>query len=193
MLSASWTMMHGYFKMGNVSCRIVSDTSLFIYKICVSVVSNTCPDHIHTISVHYRIPSCSADEMHVLPQTHPRSPRNLIIWLSVGSTLDDIKLKWKTRRKNLKTRRILPWLLNFIWIWSVTWKVSREWLCFKHRVVFLDLGRPPSSLSSWASPPTYRWCQTNPDKHSSLDTLKRPKKGLRRTQITRNKPRPKIP
>ena len=34
-----WTMKHGYFKMGNISCRIISHTSLFVCKICVHVMS----------------------------------------------------------------------------------------------------------------------------------------------------------
>ena len=36
-------MMHGYFKMGKVSCRIVSDTSLFMCKICVPAASRRVP------------------------------------------------------------------------------------------------------------------------------------------------------
>ena len=38
-------MTHGYFKMGNVSCRIISDTLLFMCKICVPAISTACPRH----------------------------------------------------------------------------------------------------------------------------------------------------
>ena len=46
-----WTMMHGFFKMGNVSCRIVSNTSLFMCKIHVPDMSWPYPCR----SVHHRI------------------------------------------------------------------------------------------------------------------------------------------
>ena len=47
-------MMHEYFKMGNESRRIISDTSLLMYKIHVPTVSMACPCRIHAISVHHR-------------------------------------------------------------------------------------------------------------------------------------------
>ena len=47
-------MMHGYFKMGNVSCRIVSDTTLFTCKIHVLAMSMACPCRIHIVSRHHR-------------------------------------------------------------------------------------------------------------------------------------------
>ena len=46
-------MMHGYFKMDNVSCRIVSDTSLFMCKIRVLAVSMACPCRVHAVSGHH--------------------------------------------------------------------------------------------------------------------------------------------
>lgn len=36
-------MMHGYIKLGNVSCRIVSYTSLFMCKSRVTTISMACP------------------------------------------------------------------------------------------------------------------------------------------------------
>ena len=46
-------MMHGYFKMGNVSCRIVFDTSLYMCKIRVLVVSIACPYRIRAVFGHH--------------------------------------------------------------------------------------------------------------------------------------------
>ena len=46
-------MMHGYFKMVNISCRIVFDTSLFICKICVLAVSMAYPNCFHAVSGHH--------------------------------------------------------------------------------------------------------------------------------------------
>ena len=48
-------MMHGYFKMGSLSCRIVSDTSLFIYKTRIPAVSMTCFCRIHAVPVHHSL------------------------------------------------------------------------------------------------------------------------------------------
>jgi len=48
-------MMHGYFKMGNIPGRIVSDISLFMCKIRVLSVSTTFPCRIHDVSVHHRL------------------------------------------------------------------------------------------------------------------------------------------
>ena len=48
-------MMHGCFEMGNVLCRIVSDTSLSTGKIRVLAVSMAYPSHIHAISGHHRL------------------------------------------------------------------------------------------------------------------------------------------
>ena len=48
-------MMHGYFKMSNVLCCIVSDSSLFICKICVHSVSIPCPYRSAAISRHHRV------------------------------------------------------------------------------------------------------------------------------------------
>ena len=47
--------MHRCFKMGNVSCRIISDTFLFICKIHVSAVSMACHCRIHAASRHHRL------------------------------------------------------------------------------------------------------------------------------------------
>ena len=41
--------------MGNVSCRIVSDTSHFTCKIRVLAMSMACPCRIHAISGHHRL------------------------------------------------------------------------------------------------------------------------------------------
>lgn len=48
-------MMHGYFKLGNVSYRVVFDTSIFIYKVRVGSISRACPCHIHPVSRHHRL------------------------------------------------------------------------------------------------------------------------------------------
>lgn len=50
--SYSQPMMHGCFKVGNVSCCIVSDTLFFIFKIRVLAISKACPYCIHALSGH---------------------------------------------------------------------------------------------------------------------------------------------
>ena len=68
----SLPMMHGYFEMGNVACRIVSDTSLFMCKIRVLAVSMAYPIRIHAISGHHSQqapingPHHSSDKYHML-------------------------------------------------------------------------------------------------------------------------------
>ena len=42
--------MHGCFKIGNISCHIVSDTSLLMFKISVLTISMVCPCRIHAVS-----------------------------------------------------------------------------------------------------------------------------------------------
>ena len=48
-------MMHGYFKMGNALCRMVSNTSLFMCKIRVLIVSMACPFYVYAVSGHHRL------------------------------------------------------------------------------------------------------------------------------------------
>ena len=50
-----FALMHGYFKMSNVSCHIVFDTSLFTCKIHILDVTMAGPCHVHTISGHHRL------------------------------------------------------------------------------------------------------------------------------------------
>lgn len=45
-------MMHEYFKMDKVSCRIVSDTKLCVCKICIPTISMTCPFRIYAVFGH---------------------------------------------------------------------------------------------------------------------------------------------
>ena len=47
-------MMHRYFKMDNILCRIVSDTSLFMHKTRVLAASTMFPSRIHAVSMHQR-------------------------------------------------------------------------------------------------------------------------------------------
>ena len=53
--SLSLAMMHRYFKMGSVSCHIVSDTSLFMCKTRVPTMSLACPYCIYAVFVHHRL------------------------------------------------------------------------------------------------------------------------------------------
>ena len=46
-------MMHGYFEMGNVLCRVVSDTLYFMCKIHVLAVSMVYPSRIHAVCRHH--------------------------------------------------------------------------------------------------------------------------------------------
>ena len=46
-------MMHRYFKMGNVSCRILSLLH-FMCEIRVPAMSTACPCRIHPVSGHHR-------------------------------------------------------------------------------------------------------------------------------------------
>lgn len=46
-------MMHGYFKIDNVSCRIVSGTLPFVCTIYVPIVSMACSCCIHAVSRHH--------------------------------------------------------------------------------------------------------------------------------------------
>lgn len=39
--------MYGYVKIGSISCHIVSNASLFLYKTRISTISMACPCHIH--------------------------------------------------------------------------------------------------------------------------------------------------
>lgn len=51
------SLMHGYIKiakMTNLSCRIESDTSLFVYKIRIHAVFIACSCLIHAASGHHR-------------------------------------------------------------------------------------------------------------------------------------------
>lgn len=47
-------MMHRYFKMSNVSYRILFDISLFIYKIRIPAMSMVCLFCIRAVSRHHR-------------------------------------------------------------------------------------------------------------------------------------------
>ena len=46
-------IMYGYFKMGNGSCRIVYDTSLFTCKTFVLTMSVACLYRVHAVSGHH--------------------------------------------------------------------------------------------------------------------------------------------
>lgn len=48
-----------YSKIGNVVCRIVSNTLLSMCILCVPAISLACPSHIHTIFEHHRLVSGS--------------------------------------------------------------------------------------------------------------------------------------
>lgn len=48
-------MMHRFFKIGKVSCHIVSDTSHFKCKIRVPAISMACPYRLHAVSGHHSL------------------------------------------------------------------------------------------------------------------------------------------
>lgn len=49
----SYLMIHGYFKIGIVSCQIISDTSLSMNKIRLLTISAICPHHIYVVCGHH--------------------------------------------------------------------------------------------------------------------------------------------
>lgn len=50
----SFTIIPGYFEIGNLSCRIISDASLYICKIFGPAISMARPYCIHVVSGHHR-------------------------------------------------------------------------------------------------------------------------------------------
>lgn len=54
-VALSTSIVHRYFKMDNLLCRIIFNTLLFMYKILVFTVSMACPYRITTVSVHHRM------------------------------------------------------------------------------------------------------------------------------------------
>lgn len=51
------SMMHGYFKTGDILCLIISETTLSMCKIRIYVMSMGCPCRIQAVYVHHRFQS----------------------------------------------------------------------------------------------------------------------------------------
>ena len=55
-------MMHRYFKMGNVSYRVTSDTPIFTSKIHVPTTLVACPCRINAVYGHHRSTAIKASK-----------------------------------------------------------------------------------------------------------------------------------